>query len=204
MIYLRFLLLPALFWAVSTSQMSAQEVEGAEEVKSEPEEELADDLTPVRKATAEPSRSEATPEKSEARPSGQAVVKGPVQEMMTPEQFKAAGLNKLTPAELNKLNEFLLGFRQETLAKAETQAKIEKQDLIISRVDGAFEGLKGKTLIRLANGTVWKQANSSDRYKGPGRPGEYVNLAAVVMKKGLFGYKMRIEGTPEFYVTKVQ
>jgi len=127
-----------------------------------------------------------------------------IQQMMSPDQFKAAGLEKLSPEELEALNGFLQGYRSETLAKAEKAAKIEKLDLIISRVDGEFKGLTGKTIIRLANGTSWKQANIDDRYKGPGRPGEYVNLGAVVIKAGMFGYKMRIEGTPTFYVMKVK
>jgi len=127
-----------------------------------------------------------------------------LQTMMSPDEFKAAGLEKLSPEELQNLNKFLQGFRTETLAKAAKAASIEKLDLIVSSVDGEFSGLKGRTVIRLANGTAWRQANPDDTYKGAGRPGEYVNLPAVVMKKGLFGYKMRIAGTPEFYVTKIQ
>ncbi len=127
-----------------------------------------------------------------------------LQQMMSADEFKAAGLEKLSPEELQNLNKFLQGFRTETLAKAAKAASIEKLDLIVSSVVGEFTGLKGRTVIRLANGTAWRQANPDDNYKGAGRPGEYVNLPAVVMKKGLFGYKMRIAGTPEFYVTKIQ
>ncbi len=127
-----------------------------------------------------------------------------LQQMMSADEFKAAGLEKLSPEELQNLNKFLQGFRTETLAKAAKAASIEKLDLIVSSVNGEFTGLKGRTVIRLANGTAWRQANPEDNYKGAGRPGEYVNLPAVVMKKGLFGYKMRIAGTPEFYVTKIQ
>ncbi len=90
---------------------------------------------------------------------------------------------------MQNFNKFLQGFRTETLAKAAKAASIEKLDLIVSSVNGEFTGLKGRTVIRLANGTAWRQANPEDNYKGAGRPGEYVNLPAVVMKKGLFGYK---------------
>ncbi len=127
-----------------------------------------------------------------------------LQTMMSSDEFKAAGLEKLSPEELQNLNKFLQGFRTETLAKAAKAASIEKLDLIVSSVDGEFTGLTGRTVIRLANGTAWRQANPDDHYKGAGRPEEYVNLPAVVMKKGLFGYKLRIAGTPEFYVNKVQ
>ena len=39
---------------------------------------------------------------------------GGIQEMMSPEEFRAAGLNKLTPDELQKLDAWLQGYRQVT------------------------------------------------------------------------------------------
>ncbi|PYL60787.1 MAG: hypothetical protein DMF31_03670 [Verrucomicrobia bacterium] len=44
---------------------------------------------------------------------------GGIQEMMSPEEFKAAGLDKLTPDELQKLDAWLQGYRQVTEQKAE-------------------------------------------------------------------------------------
>jgi hypothetical protein len=133
-------------------------------------------------------------------------ISGGIQQMMTPAEFKAAGLNKLSPDELQKLDAWLQGYRQVAEEKAEKKAtaraeKVEhaKMDLIVSRVDGSFYGLTGRTLIRLEDGTVWKQANADDRYRSTvtNRPG------AAVMH-GVFGYKMRIEGTQEFYVDPVR
>jgi hypothetical protein len=51
----------------------------------------------------------------------------------------------------------------------------------------------------LEDGTAWKQANAEDHYHArvTDHPG-----AAVVHT--IFGYKMRIEGTPEFYVDPVR
>jgi hypothetical protein len=72
-------------------------------------------------------------------------------------------------------------------------------DLLVSRVDGTFTGLTGRTVIRLEDGTVWKQANADDRY----RPKVTDHPAAAVIH-GVFGYKMRIEGTQEFYVDPVR
>lgn len=118
-----------------------------------------------------------------------------IQQMMSPEQFQAAGLNKLSPEELKNLNRFLNGYRESTLQGAQKEAAIEKLDLIISRVDGAFEGLKGRTIIRLVDGSSWKQINPEDHFRG--RPGNN-NLAVAVVKRGLFGYEMRIEGVPRF------
>lgn len=124
---------------------------------------------------------------------------GGLRQMMSPEQFKASGLEKLTPDELENLNAWLRGDREKTAKQAATKATRAKINLVVSRIDGFFPGLTGTTIIKLQDGTVWKQASRSDRHKGPG--GE--NLAAVVIKAGLFGYRMRIEGTPEFYVDEI-
>jgi hypothetical protein len=72
-------------------------------------------------------------------------------------------------------------------------------DVIVSRVDGAFYGLTGRTIIRLEDGTVWKQANADDRY----RPKNSDHPAAAVIH-GVFGYKMQIEGMQPFYVDPVR
>jgi len=131
---------------------------------------------------------------------------GSIQQMMTPEEFKAAGLNKLSPDELQKLDAWLQGYRQVTEQTAEKKATAKasaeshaKMDLLVSRVDGTFNGLTGRTVIRLEDGTVWKQANADDRY----RPKVTDHPAAAVIH-GVFGYKMRIEGTQEFYVDPVR
>ena len=131
---------------------------------------------------------------------------GSIQEMMTPEEFRAAGLSKLSPDELQKLDAWLQGYRQVTEQKAEKKATAKataeshaKMDLLVSRVDGQFNGLTGRTLIRLEDGTVWRQANADDRY----RPKVTDHPAAAVIH-GVFGYKMQVEGTQEFYVDPVR
>ena len=125
-----------------------------------------------------------------------------IEKMMSPEEFTASGLNKLSPEELQKLNQWLQGFRETAVKTAEKKAIKEgrrKIDVIVSRVVGPFYGLKGNTIIRLEDGTVWKQANKSDRIQGPGLP----NLGVAVYNARLFGYKMRIQGTRDFYVDQV-
>jgi hypothetical protein len=128
---------------------------------------------------------------------------GNIKEMMSADEFKAAGLNKLSAEELQRLDAWLQGYRQVTEQAAEKKATARasrtKMDLIVSRVDGTFNGLTGRTIIRLEDGTVWKQANADDRHRGrvTDHPG-----AAVI--HGVFGYKMRIEGTQEFYVDPVR
>lgn len=130
-------------------------------------------------------------------------ISGSIKELMSPEEFNAAGLNKLSADELQKLDAWLQGYRQVTEQAAEKKATARaartKLDVLVSRVDGSFNGLTGRTIIRLEDGTVWKQANAEDRYraKNPDHP------AAVVIH-GIFGYKMQIEGTQAFYVDPVR
>src|SRR6266536_574319 len=62
-----------------------------------------------------------------ARPARAAeeVLSGSIKEMMSPEEFKAAGLNKLSPEELEKLNAWLQGYRETT--EKVTEKKTEKR-----------------------------------------------------------------------------
>jgi hypothetical protein len=136
-------------------------------------------------------------------PAAREEISASIQQMMSPGEFKAAGLNKLSPEELEKLNAWLQGYREVAEQKAEKKATARaertKLDVLVSRVDGAFNGLTGRTLIRLEDGTVWKQANADDRF----RPRVTDHPAAAVIH-GIFGYKMTVEGTGEFYVDPVR
>jgi len=128
---------------------------------------------------------------------------GSIKEVMSPEEFKAAGLNKLSADELQKLDAWLQGYRQVTEQAAEKKATARasrtKMDLIVSRVDGQFNGLTGRTIIRLEDGTVWKQANAEDRHRA-----KVTDHPAAAVMHGVFGYKMQVEGTQEFYVDPVR
>ena len=144
-----------------------------------------------------------------ARPARAAdeVLTGSIQKMMSPEEFRAAGLNKLSSDELEKLNAWLQGYREAT--EKVTEKKTEKRvaatqsyfhhEPIVSRVDGSFAGLKGHTVIKLEDGSTWKQANLDDHWG----PSPIDHPGAAVVWAGL-GYKMRIQGVPEFYVNPVK
>ncbi|MFL6501483.1 MAG: hypothetical protein ACJ8LL_12305 [Candidatus Udaeobacter sp.] len=140
----------------------------------------------------------------EAARAAQPEMSGSIKEIMSAEEFKAAGLNKLSADELQKLDAWLQGYRQVTEQTAEKKATARasrtKMDLIVSRVDGSFQGLTGRTIIRLEDGTVWKQANADDRYRS-----RVTDHPAAAVIHGVFGYKMRLEGaTQEFYVDPVR
>jgi len=133
------------------------------------------------------------------------ILSGSIKEMMSPEEFKAAGLNKLSSEELEKLNAWLQGYRETTekVTEKKTERRVARSffhhEPVVSRVDGSFAGLRGHTVIKFEDGTAWKQANIDD-HAGPSpidHPG------AAVVWAGL-GYKMRIQGVAEFYVNPVK
>src|SRR5438874_4734335 len=193
-----------LFAFVSLLAASSLRSQEAVEVKSS---------TPSEETTSEAKKS-SKPEASPQKPAKS------LEENMRPEEFKAAGLDKLSEDELQHLDAWLQGYRQSTQKKAaeQAQAKAEveikkatekateeanktartKLDSLASRVDGSIDGLKGHTQIRLEDGTVWKQVNADDHYRAT-----ITDHPAAVVLHTTFGYKMRIEGMPEFYVDPV-
>ena len=87
-----------------------------------------------------------------------------VRKLMTPEEFEAAGLDKLSPQQIEALNRWVVRYtaheapevrRQDEVVKAEA-AKADEEG-IKTRVAGAFDGWDGDTVFRLQNGQVWKQ-----------------------------------------------
>ena len=119
------------------------------------------------------------------------------------EEFKAAGLEKLSPAELAKLNAWIQGYREkaEKVAekKASERAEREKMSLIVSRVDGIWNGVVSGMVIQLEDGSKWKLANSDEHYGGRAD-----HPAVAVWKAGMFGWKMRVSEIAEFYVLPVK
>jgi len=118
-----------------------------------------------------------------------------IKQAMSPEEFHKAGLDKLSDEELGNLDRWLRGDREKTAKTASVKISKAKMDLVVSRVNGTFGGLSGRTVIELEDGTKWKQANADDRFRGS--PVDHPGAAVL---RGVFGYKMRIEGVPEFYV----
>ena len=144
---------------------------------------------------------------AESAQAAEEILTGSIQKMMSPEEFKAAGLDKLSSEELEKLNAWLQGYREAT--EKVTEKKTEKRvaakqsffhhEPIVSRVDGSFAGLKGHTVIKLEDGTTWKQANLDDK----AGPSPIDHPGAAVVWTGL-GYRMRIQGVADFYVNPVK
>lgn len=108
-----------------------------------------------------------------------------IEELMTPDELRATGVNDLSNAEKRALNEWLQRFRdgeinaaiEEAVAEApvstDTENRVirtEPEDVypppresqeINSRIAGEFSGWEGRTRFTLENGQVWEQRRSS-------------------------------------------
>jgi hypothetical protein len=179
----------------------------AEERKSKTTTEEATEEKPSRTATEETAEEE--PARRTKKKTTDEQSSRVLQDAMTAKEFKAAGLEKLSAEELEKLNAWLQGYRQTAETKAtekataETTKKVQaarhKVDRVESHVDGTMPHLTGHSVIKLEDGTVWKQANPDDRYPSPP-----LDHPAAVATRGAFGWKMRVAGLPEFYVNLIQ
>jgi hypothetical protein len=107
-----------------------------------------------------------------------------LERMMSPEEFRAAGLAKLNPDELGKLNEWLVHFLAYDSAQVvRTDEKIQNlQNVPVrSRIVGKFRGWDGDTTFTLDNGEVWKQ-------RLPGRYAANLDNPEVEVSKNLLGF----------------
>jgi hypothetical protein len=128
-----------------------------------------------------------------------------VQKAMTPEDFEAAGLSKLEPAERAKLDEFIRNYvavsndRVATAAVDEAikQKKVQPPEVIQSRIVGPFTGYTGRTIFTLENGQRWAQSQRDSRYFPK------IDSPPVVIVKAGLGYRMHIAGGGMIRVSKV-
>lgn len=93
-----------------------------------------------------------------------------LEERMTYAEFKAAGLEKLTPEELAALNAWLAGKASGTVGATPAedmrgfQNRSNYAGAIVSSIQGVFKGWKGKgDRFTLANGQVWEVTDSGTR-----------------------------------------
>ncbi len=113
-----------------------------------------------------------------------------VRTLMTPEQFNAAGLDKLSDEELEALDDWLIRYtvgEAETVRQTSTEVKeVEEEFEITASIKQPFKGWKGDTVFYLDNGQIWKQ-RVDGRYQYSGED------TRVVIYKGFFGnYNMKL------------
>lgn len=97
----------------------------------------------------------------------------PIEQQMTPEQFKASGLDKLSPAELSNLNAWLNNTLEVETTKAAQLAKDKvetenrgfltfgKSDPIVAKIAGEFHGFAKGRRWTLDNGQSWEQVDAA-------------------------------------------
>ena len=115
-----------------------------------------------------------------------------LRQMMGAEEFHAAGLDKLSPQELQRLDQWLkqfVAYDSEQIIKQDKDIQALQQVPVRRRIAGHFSGWSGDTIFTLDNGEVWKQ-RLSGRY--------FANLESpeVEIRKNMLGfYEMRIVKT---------
>lgn len=122
-----------------------------------------------------------------------------VKNLMTASEFEAAGLTKLTPAELAKLDAWLNKhtekvFQLVTAVKA-APASRQSEEAIESNIDGEFHGWDGETIFKLTNGQIWQQAEYSYTY-------EYAYRPDVTIYKTASCWKMKVEDVSDTICVK--
>jgi len=140
----------------------------------------------------------------------QRVVEGDLQQQMSPAEFKAAGLDKLSPAELAALNGWLQGKvaavtadvreqvreeareegRQEVIVKNRGFFDFGSKEPIVSTLQGEFRGFgKGRRYV-LANNQEWEQTDDTT-LSGVRRTDPEVSIAPGVMG----AWYLQVKGT---------
>jgi len=99
--------------------------------------------------------------------------KRPIEQQMTPAQFRAAGLDRLDAPQLANLNAWLNGAIETETAKATLIAKKEVEDTsrgffnfgssepIVAKISGDFRGFASGRSYTLDNGHVWQQTDAA-------------------------------------------
>lgn len=121
-----------------------------------------------------------------------------LKDRMSPEQFKAAGLNKLSDGELKQLNAWFNGEKivvvektviVEKPAEAGMAAPKQVTDDIKSRLVGEFKGWRGNTVFTLENGQVWQQSDSTEMYAK-----KLLNPGVLLTHSSLAGWRLQVDG----------
>lgn len=130
----------------------------------------------------------------------------PIEQAMTPEQFKAAGLDKLSAEELANLNAWLNRTIATETTKAAEQAAVQAKEMvetenrgffhfgssepIDAHIAGQFNGFRKGNTYTLDNGQQWRQTDTASL------AGVRVENPAVKITPSLIGntWYLRIEG----------
>lgn len=118
-----------------------------------------------------------------------------LEERMSQAEFRAAGLDKLSPEELQRLNAWLQshGGTQTKYVTANGAPVFypdtTNRDVIETRISGLFTGWRGKTVFKFDNGQEWQQTES-----GSFSAGEMNNPAVKIKPMILGSWLMVVDG----------
>jgi hypothetical protein len=129
-----------------------------------------------------------------------------VEKAMSPQEYDAAGLQKLTPDERTRLDEFIRRFvsssnqvaAEKAVDRAVKERKVTPPEIIQSRIVGPFTGFNGSTVFTLENGQRWRQSQPDSRYFPK------VESPPVIIIKDTFGYRMYIAGGGDIRVSRLR
>ena len=123
-----------------------------------------------------------------------------LKQALSPEDYRAAGLDKLSPDEQAKLDAALRGYfsgasrkvaeqaASQAVDRAVTEKRVQTPTLIESRIVGKVTGWGPRTVFGLENGQRWKPLDSTTVNFPP------VENPQVYIIRDTFGYKMAILG----------
>jgi len=142
-----------------------------------------------------------------------------LKDLLSPEDFKVMGLDKLSEEELYRLSYWILSGKGEDdllgqkifispQDSVEIVAEIRDSDFVAqplnekesinTTIDGSFEGWSGSTEFKLSNGQIWRQ-----RLKGKWR--YKATSPSVEIKKNFLGfYVMRVDEKKAVGVTRIK
>jgi hypothetical protein len=129
-----------------------------------------------------------------------------VEKAMSPQEYDAAGLQKLTAEERARLDEFIRRFvassnevaAQKAVDRAVKERKVTPPEIIQSRIVGPFTGFTGSTVFTLENGQRWRQSQPDSRYFPK------VESPPVIIVKDEIGYRIYIAGGGDTRVSRVR
>jgi len=107
-----------------------------------------------------------------------------LEERMSAADFKSAGLDKLTPEQLQFLDNWLRAHEQTKVVSPSGQPVFypneQSRDKFSTHLVGHFSGWAGNTVFTLDNGQVWKQAESG-AYSCPNLDNPEVTIKPMIL-----------------------
>ena len=130
-----------------------------------------------------------------------------------PDELSAAGIEGLTPAQIERLNELVERYKRAEVSREVVKAVKETHEKELgldsqgsgTRIEtiliGTCNGWKKDTRFRLENGQIWKVANSDSKYL---HTKTLTNPAVVIEPAAISGFWLKIEGLPKVRVKRVK